>query len=112
MAVKLPILPHVNHGTVYLSPYNKRHQYKASSVRLIDDSSCLPFTRKPKISKSLIAFKRLRGESPFKRKLDGGKTSNVTTCQPWNSLPITLRQKTSVQSFKKALRQFFFGNQH
>ena len=28
MAVKLPMLPHVNHGTVYLSPYNKRHQYK------------------------------------------------------------------------------------
>ena len=89
-----------------------------------------------KLTKFLIAFKRLRGELPayitclltrngdlhsrntrytnynlvcskFKRKSDGGKTFNVITRQLWNSLPTTLRQKTSVQNFKKALRQFF-----
>lgn len=43
----------------------------------------------------------------FKRKLDGGKTFNVTTCQLWNSLPITIRQMTSILSFTKALKQFF-----
>ena len=29
MAVKLSMLLHVNYGTVYLSPYDKRHQYKS-----------------------------------------------------------------------------------
>ena len=87
-----------------------------------------------KLTKFLIAFKRLRGELPaarlltrngdlhsrntrytnynlvcskFKRKSDGGKTFNVITRQLWNSLPTTLQQKTSVKNFKKALRQFF-----
>ena len=45
----------------------------------------------------------------YAESLGGGKTFNVTTCQPWNSFFITLRQKTSVQSFKKAI---FLGNQH
>ena len=82
---------------------------KASSVRLFDDLSWLPLYEAT-ISTYLIAFQRLRGEMPayitrllirisdlhsrntryanynlvcpkFKRKLDGGKTFNVTTCQ-------------------------------
>ena len=47
----------------------------------------------------------------FKRKLDGGKTFNVTTCQLSNSLPTTIGKMTSVLSFTKALKQFFLGNQ-
>ena len=83
---------------------------KASSVRLFNDLSWLPLYEEAKISIYLIAFQRLRGEMPayitrlftrigdlysrntryanynlvcpkFKRKLDGGKTFNVTTCQ-------------------------------
>ena len=109
---------------------------KASSVRLFDDLSRLPFHEEAKISKRLIAFKRLPGEPltyitrlltrksdlhsgntryvnyklvcrKFKRKSDGVKTFNVTTCQLWNSLPITLQQKTSVLSFTKTLIYFF-----
>ena len=109
---------------------------KASSVRLFDDLSRLPFYEEATISKRLIAFKRLPGEPltyitrlltrksdlhsrntryvnynlvcrKFKRKSDGGETFNVTTCQLWNSLPITLQQKTSILSFTKALIYFF-----
>ena len=47
----------------------------------------------------------------LKCNLVGGKTFNVTICQLWNSLLITLWQKTSVQSFKNALRQFFLRSQ-
>lgn len=78
---------------------------KASSVRLFDDLSWLSLYEEAKISIYLIVFERPRGEMPayitrllirisdlhsrntryanynFKRKLDGGKTFNVTTCQ-------------------------------
>ena len=83
---------------------------KASSVRLFDDLSWLSLYEEAKISIYLMAFERPRGEMPayitrlltrisdlhsrntryayynlvcpkFKRKLDGGKTFNVTTCQ-------------------------------
>ena len=37
---------------------------KASSVRFFDDLSWLPFYEEAKISKFLIAFKVLQGESP------------------------------------------------
>ena len=37
---------------------------KASSVRFFDDLSWLPFYEEAKISKCLIAFKVLKGESP------------------------------------------------
>ena len=39
MAVKRSMLPHVNHGTVSLSPYDKRHQYKVLKRQF--------FSRKP-----------------------------------------------------------------
>lgn len=90
------------------------------------------------ISKCLAAFERLRGESPacitrlltrysdlhsrstryanhilvcskLKRKLDGGKTFSVTTCQLWNSFPMTLLQKTSIKSFKKDFKKAVFS---
>ena len=79
----------------------------------MDDLSWLSFHEEAKISKCLIAFKRLRGESfayitclltynsvphscntgnanynlvcpKLKHKLVGGKTLNVTVCQLWN----------------------------
>ena len=37
---------------------------KASSVRFFDDLTWLPFYEEAKISKCLIAFKVLKGESP------------------------------------------------
>ena len=41
--------------------------------------------------------------------MEQDRSLTVDAPELWNSLPINLRQKTSVQSFKKALRQIFFS---
>ena len=47
----------------------------------------------------------------FKRKFEGGKCFAVNTSQLWNALPIYLRRKPSVKSFKQATRKRFLDNQ-
>ena len=113
---------------------------QSSSVVLFNTLGWLPFYEEAKINKLILAFKRLKGNVPsylsgllkrncelhsrttrysqynlvcpsFKRKLEGGRSFSVTTCQFWNSLPLALRQNDSLTTFTNSLRNYFLDNQ-
>ena len=92
------------------------------------------------INPCLIAYKGLRGDVPAylnnllklnsnihsrqtrycnfnltsprnNRQTEGGRTFTSTTCKAWNSLPLSSRQRDSVNSFKEALWNEFFTQQ-
>ena len=44
----------------------------------------------------------------YKRESERGQTFAFTSTKLWNSIPIVIKQKESVESFKKTLTQFFF----
>ena len=110
------------------------------SVTLLNRLKWLPFYKDALISKCIIVYKRLHGDVPaylnnllklnsnihsrqtrycnftlnslrYNRETEGGRTFTVTTCKAWNSLSLPVRQKDSVDSFKKALWNEFFKHQ-
>ena len=89
------------------------------------------------INPCLIAYKGLRGDVPaylnnllklnsnihsrqtryckinltsprYNRQTERGRRNTITTCKAWKSLPLSLRRRDSVKSFKQALWNEFF----
>ena len=104
----------------------------ASSVPFFNQLKWVPFYKDALISKCVIASNRLLGDVPvylndllklnsnihsrqtrycsfnltsprYNRETEGGRTFTVTTSKAWNSLPLPVRQKDSVDSLKEAL---------
>ena len=96
---------------------------KASSVRLFDDLSWLPFYEEATISKRLIAFKRLPGEpltsitrlltskSDFLSRNTWYANYNLV-CSHVNHGTVSLSPYDKRYQYKGLKRQFFIGNQH
>ena len=53
---------------------------------------------------------RLRLDYPITRNKAGDRTFTVYASKLWNNLPMTLRNCTSVNAFKKALKTHLFPN--
>ena len=96
---------------------------KASSVRLFDDLSWLPFYEEATISKRLIAFKRLPGEpltsitrlltskSDFLSRNTWYANYNLV-CPHVNHGTVSLSPYDKRYQYKGLKRKFFIGNQH
>ena len=113
---------------------------RASSVKLFNMLNWIPFYKETVIAKWSLAYKRLDSKLPnylmntlipngtrhtratryrnfnllcprYKRETEGGSTFVVTTCKAWNNLPLELRKKPTVQSFRSSLRKSFLENQ-
>ena len=47
----------------------------------------------------------------YKREAEGGRTSAVSSCRLWNSLPLTLKRSETVKLFKRKTWGHFFNEQ-
>ena len=113
----------------------------APSVSFFSRLKRLPFYEDALICKCIIAYKRLQGDVPvylnsllkfnsnihsrqtrycnfnltsprYNRGTEGGRSFTVTTCKAWNSLCLPVRQRDSVDSFKKKALWNEFCKQH
>ena len=113
---------------------------QASSVKLFNKLNWIPFFEQAKLTKCCIIYKLLQGHLPtylksllkltsnthsrqtryanfniarpvIKREIEGGRTFNVTACQAWNSLPLSMRTMASLNSFKNSLWKKIFEEQ-
>ena len=106
------------------------------SVNLFRKLNWLPLKDEIKIQKCSVIFRRIVGESPgyveklltrnvdlgnrfnrhshinlvcpkYHREGEGGRTFRVTGTRLWNSIPVEVKKKNSIGSFKYALRKYF-----
>ena len=113
----------------------------APSVPLFNCLKWLPFYEDAKVTRCTVAYKRVLGFLPsylqeslrlissihgrhtrysnynllcpsFTRQTEGGRTSAVLTCQAWNSLPLELRKKPSLNSFRNSFSSSILRKQH
>ena len=110
------------------------------SVPLFNRLKWLPFYEETKVTRCMLVYKRVRGDLPsylkkllklnsslhgrntrysnynllcplYKRQTEGGRTFAVQTCQIWNGLPLGLRQKKSLNSFRYSFWNKTFNEQ-
>lgn len=113
---------------------------RSSSVRLFNKLRWLPFYNEAKIAKCSIMYKRTQRTVPeylidslvmnsdvhsrntryakcnfscpkYNRITEGGRSFTVSAVQLWNNLPVEIKSKPSLKSFKSALRDYYFKEQ-
>ena len=112
----------------------------SASVTLFNRLRWLPFYIEARIAKCLILFKRTQLRVPrylveslvlnsdvhsrttrnskfnfvcpkFNRVSEGGRSFAVSAIQLWNTLPVDIKSKPSVNSFKSAILEYYFNEQ-
>ena len=86
---------------------------------LFEKLTWLPLNDEIKLQKYSLIFRRVIGDTPnrmyllyprYNRETEGGRTFQINGIKLWNIIPIEIRKKGTIGSFKSALKKHFYSS--